>query len=232
MNKLLTYEGGQPFTTGDLEFIQKCYDDSIRALSLGLSDQKDCILYGITGTAGNISPGAVVIGGEVITVDNTMQHNGEQYLCFRKKTQEDRVFADSLSHEVQEVMEPYLSNEIGGSYKYIDLNAACHLVDVITGDAFWEKADISLGAGTTVAEVETNKRTGIIRINKLSWTKNSDYHLFSIQNGENLKINGIGVTDTTNNIISMVSLAGAIFALNPDGTSYDKGFTIRNVILK
>lgn len=142
------------------------------------------------------------------------------------------MFADSLSHEVQEVMEPYLSNEIGGSYKYIDLNAACHLVDVITGDAFWEKADISLGAGTTVAEVETNKRTGIIRINKLSWTKNSDYHLFSIQNGENLKINGIGVTDTTNNIISMVSLAGAIFALNPDGTSYDKGFTIRNVILK
>ena len=66
MNRLLTYEGGQPLTTGDFGFLQDCYTEAIGSLVQGVTNGKDCVLYGIESEKEGFVPGYVTKGAVCI----------------------------------------------------------------------------------------------------------------------------------------------------------------------
>lgn len=235
MNKLLTFEGGQPFTTGDLDFLQQCYAGALKALCRSLSAGTDCILHGILSDGqpfgGSISPGAVCIDGEVLFVTEAKSGTGK-YLCFRTSTSEEREFYDAQSHRIYQTAEAYISSVTEGAYKHMDLTQAKMLPDILSGEAFWmDNTAVTFPSGVT-GRVESNERLKYHRIT-LSKSAGEDNLLFNYPStSAHNPLTGLAVDTDTNKAYAVKMSIGACRVYNADGTPYNGTLSFTNVIIK
>lgn len=232
MDKLLTFGGGQPLTTGDLDFLQNCYAKAIGSLAVGLARGRDCILHGIlSGDGDGIQPGAVCIGGEVLAVESAVKRTAEKYLCFRLTDEDSRVFADSQEHKVIRRTEAYVSDSSEGAYKYIDLTTAVRLLDVISGESEWQEVPDVVFTGGNTGHVEYNpiRDNYRVTVNRISPFESTG--LFSIA-GSSGVYTGIAI-DSHFKPYSMWMGSGNCSVYNIDGTMIDMETELhfRNIIL-
>ena len=188
MNKLLTYNGGQPFTTGDLDFIQQNYTEALEAVGLGFSGNglaRSCILWGITpGDGTDVAPGAVLADGQVFLVPSTIRRTIEKYLCFREVREDGRIFADGKENKVKLVHEPYVASATDGACAYIALDGALTLRQLILGEGAWEKVPDVLFSGETRGTVEYNKVLDAYRLRTPGGIKAVNNQLFEFTDRE------------------------------------------------
>ena len=157
MNKLLTFEGGQPFTTQDVSFLQDNFNSAITNLINSLCSGLDCILTGIINGPGdrynpNVSalPGSLFIKGNiyVLTKDIPKSSETSYYLCIRQIEQEKRIFRDSSEHNVYLVDDAYMSEtptEIS-----LDLRSAKKMEDILlSGEGKFENLDVEFSSGVS-----------------------------------------------------------------------------------
>ena len=235
MDKLLTFSGGQPLTTGDLEFLQQCYTDILEAI--GIAINTDCILWGANITDGYVG-GGCVIAGNMILPFYSVPRTTERYLCFRKELQEEREFADGQLHKVREVIVPYVSDSTSGAYRYFDLERNVRFRDVLTGDAYWEDFSgciTEIQEGTTVEKLEFNNQTHAVRMS-VSRTEGSSCVLFEINDNIDLDLNArcLGLAyDFNTNKPYIVTVKRKKFRIyNMDGSEYTGILSLTNTLLK
>lgn len=236
MNKLLTFEGGQPLVTGDLDFLQQCYAGVLEALGKALSQDVDCVLYGIEddGT-GQYSAGAVCIGGEVLLVPSPVNIGTARYLCFRQTDKEEREFADNQSHKVYRVVEPYAANTTEGAYKYMEISKLTRLADVLSGEAFWKKMDSAVFPEGVSGHVEFRSTESDGSDTQIRITA------YKPANGNNLLFNYssipgsyIGITADPNyrRFYTITANNGECRICDATGSGYNGDAYIRNAVIK
>lgn len=241
MNKILTYEGGQPVTTKDFDFLQKCYADVISALTQGVADGVNCVLFGIeyggenkAFVPGHATPGAVCIENNIYIVTEELTGTSEKYLCIRDTQSEDRIFKDSQTHKVYLTHEAYLSNTTDGAYGFIDLTKVKFLKDIISREAFWEFDDsVTLNSDTSgIVEIRRDKNgfERRIRVEKNSSVDNVLY-TYGTSRLPNPKV-CVAVDETKTKAVVLVDVLGSCCMYNVDGTEYKSTATFKNVILK
>lgn len=232
MDRLLTFSGGQPLTTGDLDFLQNCYAKTFESLATGLARGRDCILHGILSDAdGGIQPGAVCVGGEILPVESAVQRTAERYLCFRLREEDSRVFADSQEHKVIRRVEAYVSDSADGAYKYLDLTTAIRLHDVISGESEWQEVPDAAFSGANTGHVEYNPVRNAYRVTVNRISPFSSTVLFSIKGATGV-YRGIAI----NNFFKPYSMwmgNGTCSVYNIDGTQIemDTELHFSNIIL-
>lgn len=247
MNKLLTFEGGQPLTTGDLEFLQACYADALEALGKGLCSLHvtKAVLWGIASGgyvhAGAAEVGAVLVEGEVLFVTSKLTGSSERYLCFRAVDSEERTMNNGTQQKVYRKYEAYLSTETDGAYKYIDLTDTDLLENIIRGSKDWQPGTYISMASSVSGEVLTKassyKSASEYWIKTLSKPSSSDNLLFSypFTGAERDYATTIAVnkSGSNENIALVISVGGGECRVyNVDGTAYNGAVTISNVIAK
>lgn len=133
MNRLLTYEGGQPFTTQDIAFLQDSFNSAMSSLISSLCFGKDCILTGIRqiGYTTKAFPGAVYIKGSIYVLSNEIPKVSDTsyYLCIRQSEQEKRIFRDASEHNVYLIDNAYMSES--PSEVCIDLRIVSKITDIL-----------------------------------------------------------------------------------------------------
>ena len=133
MNKLLTFGGGQPFTTQDVAFLQENFNSAISNLISSLCSGKDCILTGIRAGDYQVGadPGAVFIKGNIYILDKETPYTSgtSYYLCIRQDEKEKRTFRDFSEHNVYLVDNAYMSDT--PSDISIDLRSANTLAEIL-----------------------------------------------------------------------------------------------------
>ena len=236
MNKLLTFEGGQPLVTGDLDFLQQCYSGVLEALGKALSQDVDCVLHGLEddGT-GQYSAGAVYIGGEVLLVPSPVNIGKAAYLCFRQTEKEERVFADSRSHKVYRVVEPYPANTTEGAYKYMESGKFTRLADVLSGEAYRKNlTGVTYGEDVLKGYVyyygETVGGATKIRFHAAKLHDTDDNLIFSYDVGT-CDLIGIDADYETNKVFTLRCVNGECRIYNADGTAHRGKFLIKDAIL-
>lgn len=116
-DKLLTHDGGQPFLASDFSFIQNALLASIGHLSRANGERY--ILWGVLSEdKQSIVEGAVVIDGNVYQVPALGAINS-QYLCFREREYDERIFENGTSFNVKATVDVYLSANISDATIYI-----------------------------------------------------------------------------------------------------------------
>ena len=137
MNKLLTFEGGQPFTIEDLSFLQSSFIDAMNSMVASLAGNMSCILTGIKDSNTSVVPGAVYIDGNIYILTKSIYGGASNYyLCINQKETEQRMFRDSSTHNVYLVDDAYMSN--APSEVSIDMRTACTLSEiVVNGKGLW-----------------------------------------------------------------------------------------------
>lgn len=235
MDKLLTFSGGQPLTTGDLEFLQQCYTDILEAI--GIAINTDCILWG-TGIGNSYVAAGCVIAGNAILPFPSVPRTTERYLCFRKELQEEREFADGQLHKVREVIVPYVSDSTSGAYRYFDLERNVRFRDVLTGDAYWRDFSVTIREiqeGTTVEKLEFNNQTHEVRMS-VSRTEGSSCVLFEINDNIYLDINsrylGLAYDFNTNKPYIVTVKRKDFCVYNMDGSEYTGTLSLTNTLLR
>lgn len=240
MNKLLTYGGGQPITTGDFEFLQECYTEAIGNLMQGVAGGKDCVLYGIETekdgfTPGYVAKGAVCLDGEILAVAEALSVSGARYLCFRQVESEAREFKDSQTHKVHLRCEAYLANNADGAYKYIEITKAKRLADVLSGEVLWNVSEVRIPANGVTGSIEERQMKGRreIRIT-LSKSTSVDNVLYNFPTTRLTDTyTGIAVDKLSNKAVVLIDdINGTCRLYNVDGTEYVDRVDLKNIILK
>lgn len=240
MNRLLTYEGGQPLTTGDLAFLQECYAQTIENLMRGMTNGQDCVLYGIETETdgfvpGYVNKGAVCLDGEILAVPEEMSVSGARYLCFRQVESEPREFKDAQTHKVYLGCEAYLASNAEGAYKYLDLSKARRLADVMSGEALWDVSEIRILATGVTGSIEERIVNGRCEIRgnftKSTSTGNVLYNFPTTRLSETYT--GLAVNELNNKAVVLIDdIQGTCRLYNADGTECIDTVYLKNVILK
>lgn len=239
MNKLLTYEGGQPVTTGDFDFLQECYTEVIRSLMRGVTDGMNCVLHGIEYgeqgiIPGFVSPGAVCIDGDIFLVTEELKSTNGRYLCVRQSEAEAREFKDSQTHNVYLRHEAYLSGVTDGAYRFVDLASVKKLKDIISQEAYWEISSLyTLAPGVTGRIEKRDLHTGReirIRLNKSASDNNTLFTYGSTRLP--YPSSCVAVDENHKKAVVLLSDLGTCSMFNADGTPYNESASFRNVILK
>ena len=126
IQRLMTYDGGQPVYASDLAFMQDAFQKTVNELCRGFGDTY--ILYGAADESrANCIAGAVVIGGEIYSVPPELGALGQNMLCFRYADTDERTFYDASQKKVKRACEAYLSTDTSGAVAYIDLKTAVRI---------------------------------------------------------------------------------------------------------
>lgn len=234
MNKLLTFEGGQPFTIEDLSFLQKNMLDSVYAVVKSLAGDLDCILYGIKYKNTSTIPGALYIGGEIYILTKDIIGTGNQYyLCINQTETEERTFRDSNTHKVHLIDDAYMS--ASPSAISIDLRNVYTLKEIaVDGMGRWESFGATInGTGDVFIRysnfdndvldpgILVNIRKDSETVSNVLWnTGRRDPNLYS----------GIVISENKAYIISGSTGEGRVY--NMDGSEYTGPIYINNLVLK
>lgn len=241
MNKLLTFEGGQPFTTGDLDYIQTCYGEAIEAIGKALTgaDVTKAVLWGIKPMRGLISQCAVIIDGEIFSVKEQIADTSySRYLCFRVSDSETRTLKNGQEVKVYRSYEPYTSDSTEGAYAFMDLDDVVTVEDYINGDYLWQEASgYNLSEGVTGSlSINKNKylQVWIKSIKKPSSTSNI---LFTPRPSTGGSTETYGQTAVCVNkddgkaiVLRLTILGCAVYDVT--GEAYNGSVTIDNVFLR
>ena len=230
MNKLLTFEGGQPFTIEDLSFLQENFIGAIESMAKSLAGSIDCILYGVRDTSGYT--GAVYIGGNIYVLTKTIAGGtGKRYLCIRQTETEQRTFRDSVSRNIYLVDDAYMSET--ASEISIDVETVPTLSEiVVNGKGIW----VSIGPLLTVeGEVLVPKDASIATrasmiVNIVKTAANDSNQLWSTSFRDPNEYRGITVFGNNAFIVVGSRTEGRVY--NIDGSEYKGAITINNLELK
>lgn len=112
MNRLLSFTGQQPIYLGDFDFLQNATKSMLTCLARALMDQGSDtlnaiiqganIMYSVEGSDILITPGVVVINGEIFPfAGGTVTGNSSTPLYFHvvEDTSGERVFKDGVTHK-------------------------------------------------------------------------------------------------------------------------------------
>lgn len=241
MNKLLTFEGGQPFTTQDIAFLQDNFYSAITNLIDSLCSGIDCILTGIISGDSRDSnskisaiPGSVFIKGNIYVLTKDIPKSSEKsyYLCIRQLEQEKRQFRDSSEHNVYLVDDAYMSDS--PSDISLDLRYAFLLEDVLVrGEGKYNSVEATFPDGVTgdvysitKASIYTNK-TLSVTINK---TKDSNDNVLCNFTGVGYK-NYVGIAIYDDKVFTVRSGGQTLQVFTYDGTPYNGRISLTNVKL-
>ena len=172
MNKLFTFEGGQPFTIEDLAFLQDSFIKSIESVVKSLAGNVDCILTGIIDNNPYYS-GSVYIGGNIyILTQQISGGSGKKYLCIKQTESGQRLFRDSTTHNVYLVDDAYMSET--PSDVCIDITTAKTLSDILVNGLWEEIIDVT---GATISRPRPNtglavKDSILVSVNKKATDSN------------------------------------------------------------
>lgn len=232
MNKLLTFEGGQPFTIEDLSFLQSSFIDAMNNIVASLAGNMSCILTGIKDGYTSVVPGSVYIGGNIYVLTKSVSGGGSKYyLCINQKETEQRMFRDSSTRNVYLVDDAYMSES--PSAVSIDMRTANTLSEiVVNGKGLWE----SIGTLLTVeGEVLVPKDAGIatrsymlVNIVKPQSTESNLLWTTSFRDPNEYR----GITVFGNQAYIVVGSRTAGYVYNMDGSPYNGAITINNLELK
>lgn len=126
IQRLMTYDGGQPVYASDLAFMQDAFQKTVNELCRGFGDTY--ILYGAADESRtNCIAGAVVISGEIYSIPSELGAIGQNMLCFRHADSDERTFYDASQKKVKRTCEAYLSTDTSGAVAYIDLKTAVRI---------------------------------------------------------------------------------------------------------
>ena len=235
MNKIKTYEGGQPFTTGDLEFLQDSFMDALNALISALTTSQDCILTGIrkVGTSSEAVAGALFVKGNIYILKNDTPASNGYYLCIRQDESGSRFFRDGQEHKVYMVDSSYMSDTpsdvavdlrtITTIYEELILkngmfyNIEAQFPQNVTGNIRHIKSGMKAVDSSMMVSVMKSVSTDT---NKLWYTSNRDAYMYS----------AIVVQDRKAYIVEGNTMEGYIYEI--DGTPYNGPISLINLKLK
>lgn len=237
MNRLLTFEGGQPFTTQDIAFLQDNFNSAMYSLVSSLSFGQDCIITGIReeGYKTNAYPGAVYIKGNIYVLPNeTPKVSGTSYyLCIRQEEQEKRLFRDASEHNVYLIDNAYMSES--PSEISVDMRSVNTIPEILlSGKGLFEDLGATFPSGTTGTILEkVNFDTPIdfgmiVSIDKSNET--TDNTLWDTPMRDPISYSAIVVYQTKAYII--IGSRGGGSAYNLDGTPYNGPIVFDNVKLR
>ena len=235
MNKLLTFEGGQPFTIEDLSFLQSSFIDAMNNIVASLAGNMSCILTGIKDGYTSVVPGAVYIGGNIYVLTKSVSGGGSKYyLCINQKETEQRMFRDSSTRNVYLVDDAYMSES--PSAVSIDMRTANTLSEiVVNGKGLWESINPDFDDTTSgdVLVPDTSKTikpkaSMLINVEKSSAT-NSNI-LWKSAFRDPYEYRGIVVSGINAYILVASKTEGSVY--NIDGTPYNGPIIIDNLELK
>lgn len=232
MNKLLTFEGGQPFTIEDLSFLQESFANSIESIVKSLVGSVDCILTGITGLLTSANPGAVFIGGNIYILKNSVSGGGSKYyLCIKQVETGLRTFRDSTPRNIYLVDDAYMS-EIPSAVS-LDLRTAKTLSEiVVNGKGLWESiGPLDTGEGEVLVPKDTgiDTRASMI-VNIVKTAANDTNELWSTLFRDPNEYSGITIFGNKAYIVVGSRTRGRVY--NIDGSEYKGAITINNLELK
>ena len=237
MNRLLTFEGGQPFTTQDIAFLQDNFNSAMSSLISSLSFGQDCIITGIReeGYNTNAYPGAVYIKGNIYVLPNeTPNVSGTSYyLCIRQEEQEKRLFRDASEHNVYLIDNAYMSES--PSEISIDMRSVNTIPEILlSGKGLFEEFGAKFPSGVSGSVLsKVNFDTPIdygmiVSIDKKNET--TDNTLWHSPFREPASYSAIVVFQTSAYIILGSRTGG--FVYNLDGTPYNGPIVFDNVKLR
>ena len=232
MNRILTFEGGQPFTIEDLAFLQGNMLDAVKAVVKSLAGNLDCILTGIRRTNTSIDPGALYIGGEIYILTKGITGEGDQYyLCMNPKETEERTFRDSTTHNVHLVDDAYLS--ASASAISVDLRNLYTLKEIaVDGMGGWESIGATIyGTGDVLQrslDAEGVNPGVLVNITKDSDTGSNVLWESGFRDPSNYT--GIVVSNHRAFVIEGCRTEGRVY--NMDGSEYTGPIYINNLVLK
>ena len=233
MNRILTFEGGQPFTIEDLAFLQGNMLDAVKAVVKSLVGNLDCILTGIRRTNTSIDPGALYIGGEIYILTKGITGEGYQYyLCMDPKETEERTFRDSTTHNVHLVDDAYLS--ASASAISVDLRNLYTLKEIaVDGMGGWESFGANVyGTGDVYRrknkEQDSLGKALLVNITKSETTESNV--LWDSLFTDTFYYSGIVVSLHKAYIIEGDQNEGRVY--NMDGSEYTGPIYINNLVLK
>ena len=230
MNKLLTFEGGQPFTIEDLAFLQENFIGAIESIAKSLAGNIDCILYGVRNTSGYT--GAVYIGGNIYVLTKTITGGtGKRYLCIDQQETEQRTFRDSVIRNIYLVDNAYMSEIASGVS--IDVETAPTLSEiVVNGKGTW----MSIGPLSGVeGEVLISNDKGVANrysmlVNIVKSSANDTNVLWTTSVRDPNIYRGIAIFENKAYIVIGSITSGKVY--NIDGSEYKGAITIDNLELK
>lgn len=242
MNRLLTFAGGQPFTTGDLDFIQECYANTLQALARGLTGGRPCVLWGIgvggTFSTGTVRPGAVAIGGEVFIVAEELQGNDStRYLCFKRTEQEERTFNDSQAHKVWQVAQASLQSSTEGADAFLDLSTAELAQEAALPSRFrFVEAGVEWAQGVQGVVLRNNAggNPSELRMQVSKVSPSQDNLLFTYDNSSWTGFSGhagVAANPYTGRVSAVIVGNGQCRVYNPDGTEYTGTLNFSNIVI-
>lgn len=237
MNRLLTFEGGQPFTTQDIAFLQDNFNSAMSSLISSLSFGQDCIITGIReeGYNTNAYPGAVYIKGNIYVLPNeTPKVSGTSYyLCIRQEEQEKRLFRDASEHNVYLIDNAYMSES--PSEISIDMRSVNTIPEILlSGKGLFEEFGVTFPSGVSGSVLsKVNFDTPIdyemiVSIDKKNET--TDNTLWDTAFRDPMSYSAIVVYQTSAYII-LGSRSGG-FVYNLDGTPYNGPIVFDNAKLR
>lgn len=237
MNRLLTFGGGQPFTTQDIAFLQDNFNTAMSSIISSLCFGLDCILTGIReeGYSTKAFPGAVFIKGNIYVLQNeTSKVSGTSYyLCIRQNEQEKRLFRDASEHNVYLIDNAYMSES--PSEISVDMRSINTISEVLLlGKGLFEDLGATYPEGVTGTVLYKANNTApidhnlILSIDKKNAT--TDNKLWSTAFRDPEEYSAIVVYLNNAYIISGGRTGGYVY--NLDGTPYNGPIVLDNVKLK
>lgn len=235
MNKILTFEGGQPFTIEDLEFLQSSIIDAMSTIVASLVGNMNCILIPMKDDNSSAAPQAVYIDGNIYVLDKPVSGgSNKHYLCINPKESEQRTFRDSVVRNVYLVDDAYMSET--PSAISMDMRTAYTLNDIIVhGKGLWESISPEFDENTSgdVLFPDYNKTIrpkSSVLINITKTSDNQTNRLWHTQYREPEEYRGVVVSDSTAYVLVASKTIGLVY--NLDGTPYNGPITISNLELK
>lgn len=227
MNKLLTFEGGQPFTIEDLAFLQDSFIKSIESVVKALAGNVDCILTGIIDNNPYYS-GSVYIGGNIyILTQQISGGSGKKYLCIKQTESGQRLFRDSTTHNVYLVDDAYMSET--PSDVCIDITTAKTLSDILV-NGLWEEVMGVTGATISIPRPDIGlavKDSILVSVNKTSTDSNVLWD--GMSRNPDIYVGLVVYTEKLFIVIGSLT-EGRVF--NVDGSAYNGAISFNNVELK
>lgn len=227
MNKLLTFEGGQPFTIEDLAFLQDSVIKSIESVVKSLAGNVDCILTGIIDNNPYYS-GSVYIGGNIyILTQQISGGSGKKYLCIKQTESGQRLFRDSTTHNVYLVDDAYMSET--PSDVCIDITTAKTLSDILVNGLWGEVMDVT-GATISIPRPNTGlavKDSILVSVDKTTTDSNVLWN--GVSRDPNIYVGLVVYTYKLFIVLGSLS-EGRVY--NVDGSAYNGAISFYNVELK
>lgn len=235
MNKLLTFEGGQPFTIEDLSFLQSNFIDAMNNIVASLAGNVNCILTGIKESNTSAKPGAIYIDGNIYMLTKYVSGGGSKYyLCINQKETEQRMFRDSVSHNVYLVDDAYMSD--APSAVSIDMRTTVTLSEIVVeGRGLWTSIGPEFEPNTSgdvfVADIDkTIKPKSSMLVNIVKSSANNSNQLWSTNFRDPNEYRSMVVSGINAYILIASKNEGRVY--NIDGTPYNGPIIINNLELK